>query len=564
MYPAYLAGKLTTVARLSPTFFAAFIGCPVSAAWTLEQRSGLRRLPEAGRDEHAELIQRKGIEHETRCLGALSARYGAPVTVLPGAHEQRMAATLAAMEAGVPLIAQAALADGTWIGYADFLLRVELPGPRWAWSYEPWDAKLARSARPEHVMQIALYGDLLGSVQGRVADHGALMLGTGNPDQPYAVERFRLDDLRYYVRRAAGRLEVFANDLPAALVPESCGYCGKCGWSPACEMHWEEIDHLCRVSDITRRQRERLAAAGIRTSALLGALSNVRVGGIGDETLARLVQQARLQREAETTGRGSYEVLPSEPGFGFDRLPAPDPDDLFFDFEGDPMHPGGLEYLCGVLWRAQPGDQEGEPVPDHPGLRFLAIWAHNRGEERQALARLMGFLSGRLAAAPGAHLYHYASYEKTAIRRLASMHALAEAQVDDLLRHCRMVDLYRVVRGSVRLGERSYSIKSLERFYMSPRTTEVNSGGDSLVLYDQWRETGEVSALEAIRDYNRDDCLSTLLLATGCWASQRVRDGASRLSRRAVRPRSKAKWSEKAVSGGRHVNVSRLRWKPFC
>lgn len=498
--------------RLSPTFLAAFLGCPVSAAWTLQQRRGLRKPPEAVEDRQAELIVRKGHEHEARCLEALSVRYGPPVSVPPGAHEHRMAATLAAMEAGAPLIAQAALADRTWIGYADFLVRVDEPCPRWAWSYEPWDAKLARSARPDHVLQIALYGDLLGTVQGRAADHGALMLGTGDPDRPYAVERFRLPEFRHYVRRAAGRLEEFAADLPTSLAPEPCGYCSKCGWSPDCEAHWESIDHLCRVAGVTRQQRERLVAAGVSTTARLGALGDVRVVGVGAETLARLVQQARLQREAETTGQGVHEVLRREPGFGFDRMPSPDPGDLFFDFEGDPMHPGGLEYLCGVLWRAGPDEREGEPVPGRPGLRFLAIWAHDRTQERAALARLMNFLTPRLAAAPGAHLYHYAPYEKTALRRLASMHAVAEAAVDNLLRTDRMVDLYRVVREAVRVGEPSYSIKNLERFYMPPRSTAVGSGGDSLVVYDRWRQTGETSALEAIRDYNRDDCLSTLLL----------------------------------------------------
>ena len=423
-----------------------------------------------------------------------------------------MAATLAAMEAGAPLITQAALADRTWIGYADFLVRIDEPCPRWAWSYEPWDAKLARLARPDHVMQIALYGDLLAGVQGRVAEHGALMLGTGDPAMPYAVEHFRLAEVRHYVRRAARRLEAFAANVPTGLMPEPCGYCGKCGWGPTCDAHWEEIDHLCRVADLTRKQRERLVVGGVTTAALLGSLKDRKVSGIAAETLARLIQQARLQRESVETGRGAYEILPHMPGFGFDRLPQADPGDLFFDFEGDPMHPGGLEYLCGVLWRARPGDQDGEPVPGYPKLRFLAVWAHDRQEEREALIKLMAFLTDRLGSAPGAHLYHYAPYEKTALRRLASMHAVAEEAVDTLLRDDRMVDLYRVVREGVRVGEPSYSIKSLERFYMPPRTTEVASGGDSLVIYDRWRMTGDETALEAIRDYNRDDCLSTLLL----------------------------------------------------
>ncbi|MCJ2126995.1 TM0106 family RecB-like putative nuclease [Methylobacterium sp. J-077] len=498
--------------RLSPTFLATFLGCATSAAWTLEKRRGLRPEPEAVADAQAALIQRKGQEHEDSCLAALAALHGPPVAIARDTPERCMVETRAAMDRGAPLIAQAALADGPWIGYADFLVRVEAPCPTWAWSYEPWDAKLAHTARPEHVMQIALYGDLLARVQGRVAEHGALMLGSGDATMSHVVERFRLADVRHYVRRAARRLEVFAQDTPVGLQGEPCGQCGKCEWGAACDAAWAEADHLCRVADISRRQRQHLLEAQVSTAALLGGLGEQRVTGIGAQTLTRLVQQARLQRQSVDEARGVYELLAYPPGLGFDRLPPPHPDDLFFDFEGDPMHPGGLEYLCGVLWRARPGDGDGEPVPGHPELRFLAVWAHDRAQEKRALRTVMDFLTRRLSAAPGAHLYHYAPYEKTALRRLASMHAVAETAVDDLLREGRMVDLYRVVREGVRVGEASYSIKSLERFYMPPRTTEVTSGGDSLVLYDRWRTTGDASALTAIHDYNRDDCLSTLLL----------------------------------------------------
>ncbi len=166
-------------------------------------------------------------------------------------------------------------------------------------------------------------------------------------------------------------------------------------------------------------------------------------------------------------------------------------------------------------------------------------------QEKHAFAELMAFLTKRLARSPSAHLYHYAPYEKTALRRLASMHATAEIAVDEILRTNRMVDLYRAVREGVRIGEPGYSIKNLERFYMPARTTAVVSGGDSLVIYDRFRETGESSLLNDLRDYNRDDCLSTLLLRdwliehakkTGLWppAANTTTDGSA--GRRADKP----------------------------
>ncbi|MCE3247982.1 MAG: superfamily and helicase and helicase subunit [Geminicoccaceae bacterium] len=482
----------------------------------------MRPEPEHAEDPQADLVIRKGHEHEAICLAALRERCGDLIEIPSGALEARFQATVEAMQRGAPLIYQAALTAGSWLGYADFLVRVEEECPRWAWSYEPWDAKLSRSGRPEHLFQIAMYGDLLATVQGRSAGRGALMLGTGEAERPFQIESFRLDDIRYYVRHAARRLEVFAADLPSDLTPEPCGYCGKCDWSAACEERWEAADHLCRVADVTKAQIRRLTETGVSTLSMLANLDGVRVSGIAPETLARLAQQARLQKITASTGSGVHEIVAHSPGLGFDRLPMPDPGDLFFDFEGDPMHPGGLEYLCGVLWQGEDGDRDGEPVPGHPGLRFRALWAHDRVQEKAAFAELMRFLMMRLASAPGAHLYHYAPYEKTALRRLASMHAMAEEAVDELLRTNRMVDLYRVVREAVRVGEPSYSIKSLERFYMPARTTAVASGGDSLVIYDRFRETGEPTLLEEIRDYNRDDCLSTLLLRD--WLRERAEE----------------------------------------
>jgi RNase_H superfamily len=285
---------------------------------------------------------------------------------------------------------------------------------------------------------------------------------------------------------------------------------------------WEEADHLCRVADITKRQTRYLTEAGVSTLSKLASLKTARVAGMAPEILFRLKQQARLQKQTATSGLSFYEILPPQPGLGFDKLPLADAGDLFFDFEGDPMYPGGLEYLCGVLWQATSDEEESEPVPGRPDLRFRAFWAHDRVEEKHAFAELMAFLMARLARSPGAHLYHYAPYEKTALRRLASMHATAETAVDELLRTNRMVDLYRVVRESVRVGEPGYSIKNLERFYMPARTTAVSSGGDSLVIYDRFRETGENSLLNDLRDYNRDDCLSTFLLRD--WLIERAKE----------------------------------------
>ena len=70
------------------------------------------------------------------------------------------------MERGVPLISQAALTAGGWLGYADFLVRVGEGLSALGVVLRTVGRKLARSPRPEHLFQFALYGDLLGAERG--------------------------------------------------------------------------------------------------------------------------------------------------------------------------------------------------------------------------------------------------------------------------------------------------------------------------------------------------------------------------------------------------------------
>src|SRR3546814_13712224 len=98
--------------------------------------------------------------------------------------------------------------------------------------------------------------------------------------------------------------------------------------------------------------------------------------------------------------------------------------------------------------------------------RFHAFWAHDRESEKLAFEQTIDFIVARLSRYPGAHVYHYASYEQTALKRLAMYHATREREVDNLLRTDRLVALYKVVSEAIRTSEPRYSIKNMEAFYL--------------------------------------------------------------------------------------------------
>lgn len=98
------------------------------------------------------------------------------------------------------------------------------------------------------------------------------------------------------------------------------------------------------------------------------------------------------------------------------------------------------------------------------------------------------------------------------MKRLMTLHGIREAEIDQLLRQQKFIDLHQVVRQAVRVSEPRYSIKNLETFYMKKREGDVTSAGASIVYYEKWRQTRDADLLRKIREYNEDDCRSTQLL----------------------------------------------------
>jgi predicted RecB family nuclease len=100
------------------------------------------------------------------------------------------------MRAGVGAIAQAPLLDGRWHGRADVLLRIDRPSELGGWSYEVVDTKLARETRAGSVLQLCLYSDLVGRIQGRLPEHMFIV----SPGQYEDPQRFRTADFLAYYR----------------------------------------------------------------------------------------------------------------------------------------------------------------------------------------------------------------------------------------------------------------------------------------------------------------------------------------------------------------------------
>lgn len=545
-------------------------------AWlrAIDAKLGRVEAVEEPEDLTLERAGRLGTAHERTVLAAYVERFGRGVIEIPetrssdaSALADAVALTNAALASDAEVVYQAAFATADFVGFADFLVRDT--DRRWIVQ----DTKLARHARVTALMQLGAYVDQLDRLGVPRADRVELLLGDGTVSEHevddllpvFALRRRRLAALiadRHVELRGAGEAIAWG-DARGELDVMACGRCA------TCDAEVVASRDLLLVAGMRPVQRARLREAGVLTIDAL-AVAPAGPAGMNPDTFGMLRTQARLQLESPA-GTPPL-VLPPEthdvppvPTYrvvaptALGALPRPDHGDLFFDFEGDPLHT-----------EPNPPGREGEPT--QWGIDYLfgwvdsreeytALWAHSFADEKRALETFLDIVNLRRTQFPGMHIYHYAPYEPTHLLAMAARHGVREADVDRLLRDGVFVDLYPIVRRALRVGSRSYSIKKLEPLYMGAevRTSDVQKGDDSIVRYVEARafhadgdEAGARAILDDLADYNRYDCVSTRRLRD--WLVDRARETGMRPSpnpepdERAYEPSPRAVMLEKLAS----------------
>jgi uncharacterized protein len=480
----------------SPSDLGSFLACEhlTQLELAVALREGRRPSYE---NSYAELLRRKGQEHEQTFLSTLRDAGRTVVEVRLAAtrdFEAGTRRTAEAMRAGADYVYQAVFFSHGWRGIADFLERVERPSALGAWSYQVLDTKLARHPRPEHALQLSFYSQALEQTQRLAPDLAYVVLGTR---ERVAI---RLADVTAYFRRVRERFGAAVAARPVT-GPYPCHHCSFCDFRGLCDDRLEREDHVVRVAGIHRDQVKRLFAGGISTlTALAETPPGTAVSKIAPSTFEGLRDQAGLQLIRQRSGTLEWRALDIDPGRGFAALPPRSPGDVVFDLEGHPFfEPArGLEYLFGVL------------SLDGAGPRYQALWAHDRDGERRAFEALVDLIHARLEQHPDLHVYHFSGSEPSTLKRLMAEHSTREAQVDDLLRRQVFVDLHTIVRRALRAGVPSYSLKDIEVLFGFTRSGAVQSGTQAILHYERWLHERSQTLLDEIAAYNLEDCRSTL------------------------------------------------------
>ncbi len=455
------------------------------------------------------MLQDKGAEHESSVLEGLKQQ-GLTIANI-GLSSDKKAATIQAMKEGADVVFQACLSQDQFTGFADFLVKVPGSSQLGDYHYEIWDTKLSKSLQPYYTIQLCCYQEMIAAIQGRYSNDFVIILG----DQ--TQQRLRTQEFYYYYQSVKNAFLQLHEEFDLEKYPNPSDSKSWGCWSNYAKQLLKEADHLSQVATITRSQIKKLNADGIQTMQDLINSDKPSIKSLNTDVYKRLKAQAQIQRKSEGLATPLFEIINTHEKLGLALLPQHSENDVYFDIEGFPLIEGGLEYLWGCTYFDEKGDR-----------KFIDFWAHNEIEEKIAFKSFIEWVYARWQQDPTMHIYHYANYEIAACKKLMCRYGVCELEVDQLLRNGVFVDLYKIVKNGLLIGEPKYSIKNVEHLYRGKRETEVGSGGDSVVVYENWRvnpdgltwQTSKV--LKSIRDYNIDDCNSTQELVA--WLHQKQQE----------------------------------------
>ena len=363
------------------------------------------------------------------------------------------------------------------LGIPDFL---ELDHSNATPSYRPVDVKIASSPRPEHVLQLAFYGLLLGHIQwhsqGHILKHipqtGDLILADGNRDT------IPLHDSLPAVERAIGEIVEIQNGREE--LPTLSSECGMCPWHDHCLEILQTNQDLSLLNGLSRGRKEALNGAGYENlndiaSASPEALCEVR--GIGAITAERMVLQASVLLQNEP------QIL-SEPS-----LPSSEVE-LYLDMEC--QQGSQVIYLIGVL-ECTEGEED-----------FHSFLADSPEEEEQMWKSFLNYLNG---LPDDLTIYHYHHFESTHLRKLADRYGIAKKQEEKLFDN--LIDLHSLLKQAAVLPVYSYGLKTVAK-WMGFQWRETGSDAAmSMLWFDLWLSSGNREFLKLAVDYNEDDCRAT-------------------------------------------------------
>src|SRR3989344_1362606 len=487
---------------LTATDFYKYITCP---HWPWFDRFAspeelkLKRALTSGEERRLD----DGLSHERDVMNVLFKDQRVTELAVSGDSTALFQATLQAMQEGVPVIYQATLMHGDWHGRPDLLMRQEGASNLGNWHYVPVDIKTSHEIKVTHRFQLVFYSFLLQRVQGLVPEKAAIV----NSDKEWHWMEPKTSVAEF--EEVLAKLEdIRAGEKPPLVLRKAC--MDTSPWGEACKRQAEAANDIALLYNVDVKKLAALRDFGIKTVPDAASPHLMDFAGAAPGLTTHSLEVANMQAQS----------LLNKTVFIKEKISLPEsPLEIYFDIESD--QPNDVDYLYGFLMKpkiADHADHTGAPV----GARFIAPRSDDStdasrpqyisfvAEKPEDEGKMWKEFLAWLETLPSDYIvYHYAPYEPTRLKLLASRHgssAALSAFMD------RLVDLKPLATKRVTYPLYFYGLKYICKFLGFSWTGALQSGGESIDWYERWCASGDREVLRQIVQYNEDDVRATLFL----------------------------------------------------
>jgi predicted RecB family nuclease len=376
--------------------------------------------------------------------------------------------TAEVLRRGYPLLLDVTLEDEEFAVRFDALLRADGPSSLGDFHFIPVLFHEAERPSLELRILLAMYGTILGAVQGKEPAAGLLIHGRECKDR-----KIKFASVRDLARRHLRELrESRGNEAPRLVLN---AHCQVCEFRRRCHAEATAKDDLSLLRGMAEAEVRKYARRGLFTVTQLSCTFRPprRCKRPEDRKVTHShALQALAIREKKVHVLGSPELPTSAKR-------------IYFDIEGDPER--GFSYLIGVIV------QDGEAEERH------SLWIDSAAEEPQLFDRFLALV----ARHEDSWLYTYGSYEAAFLRRVGKALGRLE-EVEQIL--VRTLNVLSVLYTHVYLPVYSNGLKDVARYLGFVWTESDASGVQSVVWRRRWEETGAPALREKLTTYNLEDC----------------------------------------------------------
>lgn len=426
-----------------------------------------------------QMIYENGLRHETEMIK--SRKFEELPTPLTQDLDEAFLATMELMKKGKNIY-HGVLMDEHWVGIPDLLeakpmseLKLKNAHSRFGdYYYAVYDIKSGKEIKDEYKFQLAFYSLILERIQGILPPLAYIINGEGE-ETPFAVKDF-LEQF-HLVREEIER--ILDGEKPPPFLKSGCK---RTPWYSLCSSETESCRDVSLIYRLNQADQRQLYGLGIKT---IDDFAKTNLESLREhlpswsfDKLVRFHNQAHslVANEAIILKRPDFPEVGTE---------------VYFDMESDPTQ--NIDYLFGVLIKNKQTGQE----------EYRCFLAGQKSEEEQQWREFLKLIDGLNDFI----IYHYAFYEKRVFDRLTAHYGAPMEIVEKFKNHA--IDLLRLVTETAILPLYFYSLKDVARYIGFNWQAEDAGGAQSVVWYNQWKDTGDKAILQKIIDYNKDDVVAT-------------------------------------------------------